>query len=254
MTVSTNKKPAQKTRALSTAQSAGRRTTSDFKALRYFAESERDTYLRGWGGGRPMDVAALRAAEDHMRLIRTLVKPLLVAGCDYPDHETGVNARGGHTYAVLLQLPRDVWPVHPSESAFANIVTRVDRPVVDSKEEAPFFVACEANSWEELYAAVEAKSRAGEWWTRAIGQRQVVYDWVYSRRFQLTGDDEDSLDLAIGAADMPLLDLAYFAEWCAAAPREVREHPVALRVLKTLAGDKTEAYLAELTSAKPVSE
>jgi hypothetical protein len=254
MAVSRNKETAQKTRALSTADSAGRRSPSDFKALRYFAESERDTYLRGWGDGRPMDVAAFRAAEDHVRLIRTLVRPLLVAGCDYPDHETGLNARGGHTYALLFQLPRDVWPVDPSESAFANIVTRMNNPVADFTEEAPFFVACEADSWEELYAAVEAKSRAGEWWTRAVGQRQAVYDWVYSRRFQFTGDDEDSLDLAIGAADMPLLDLVYFAEWCAAAPREVREHPVALRVLKTLAGDKAEAYLAEPKSAKPVSE
>jgi hypothetical protein len=72
-----------------------------------------------------------------------------------------------------------------------------------------------------------------------------VYDWVYERRFAQTGDDEDALDLAIGAADMPLLDLDYFAQWCAAAPSEVRAHPVALRVLTTLAGDDIEGYLAE---------
>jgi hypothetical protein len=219
----------------------GRRTNPEFKALRHFAEYERDALLRGGPGGRPMDHASFRLQEDHMRLIRALVKPLLAARCDYPSGETAVNERGGHTYALLIQLPRDVWPVDTTEQTFVKIAASLD----EESEDAPFFVACEGDSWEALFAVVETKSREGEWWTRAIGQRQAVYDRVYERRFRLTGDDEDALDFAIGAADMPLLDLDYFAQWCAAAPHEVRQHPVALRVLKTMAGNKAEAYLAE---------
>jgi hypothetical protein len=232
------------TRARSTAHNGGRSITDQFKALRHFAESEREAFLRRAAGARLMDLAAFGVEEEQTRLIRALVKPLLVVQCDYPYPETGMNARGRGTYALLIQAPHDVWPMPSTETAIVRTVSSVEDPAAEPAE-APFFVACEANTWEELHAAVEARSREGEWWARAIGQRQAVYDWVYERRFRLTGDDEDALDLAIGAADMPLLDLDYFAQWCAAAPDEVRDHPVALRVLKTLAGDDVEGYLLE---------
>ena len=233
-----------KTRKRSTAPSSGR-IDSKFKALRHFAERERETFLRRAVGARLIDLATFGAEEQQMRIIRALVKPLLVAQFDYPYPETGTNARGGRTHALLIQVPRDVWPMNSTEAASVNTVTSAEEPAAESTDTTPSFVACEANSWQDLYAAVEAKSREGEWWARAIGQRQAVYDWVYERRFGLTGDDEDALDFAIGAADMPLLDLDYFAQWCGAAPTEVREHPVALRVLKVLAGDDIEGYLAE---------
>lgn len=241
MPVSRRNKTTKKTRTGSTTH----HDTPEFKALRQFAECEREAFLRRAAGARLMDLATFGAEADHMRLIRALVKPLLVARFDYPYPETGINTRGGRTHALLLQWPRDVWPIDSIEKAFMRTVSIAAEPAAEPTGEVQFFVACEANTWEELYAAVEAKSREGEWWARAIGLRQAVYDWVYERRFLLTGDDEDALDLAIGAADMPLLDLDYFAQWCAAAPEEVREHPVALRMLKTLAADDVEGYLAE---------
>ncbi len=234
-----------KTCARSTGRSDRRHVKPQFKALRQFAESEREAFLRRAAGARLVDLATFGAEEQQTRLIGTLVKPLLVARCDYPYPETGTNARGGRSHALLIQARRDVWPMNPTEAASENARTSADDQTAGPADDAPFFVACEANTWEELYAAVEAKSRDGAWWARAIGQRQAVYDWVYERRFRLTGDDEDALDLAIGAADMPLLDLDYFAQWCAAAPSEVRAHPVALRVLTTLAGDDIEGFLAK---------
>ena len=233
-----------KTRKRSSADSSGR-INSKFKALRHFTERERESFLHRAVRARLMDLATFGAEEHHMRTIRALVKPLLVSQFDYPYPETGTNGRGGQTHALLIQAPRDVWPTNSNEMAIVDTTSSATKSAAGAADGAPFFVACEANSWDELYTAVEARSRDGEWWTRAIGQRQAVYDWVYERRFRLTGDDEDALDFAIGAADMPLLDLDYFAQWCAAAPTEVREHPVALRVLKVLAGDDIEGYLAE---------
>lgn len=241
MPVTKTKNTTKKTRARSTTH----RITPEFKALRHFAECEHEAFLRRSGGARLMDLATFGAEADQMRLIRALVKPLLVVRFDYPYPETGINMRGGRTHALLIQRPRDTWPIDSIEKALVRRVTSAAEPTAEPTDEAPFFVACEAKTWEGLYAAVEAKSRERDWWARAIGQRQAVYDWVYERRFLLTGDDEDALDLAIGAADMPLLDLDYFAQWCAAAPEEVRDHPVALRVLKTLAGDDVKGYLAE---------
>jgi hypothetical protein len=244
MPVNKRKKTATKTRTRATTPSGGR-INPEFKALRQFAECEHEAFLRRAAGARLIDLAAFGAEAEQMRLIRALVKPLLVARFDYPYPETGINTRGGQTHALLIQWPRDVWPIGSIEKALVRTVTSVAEPDAEPTDGAPFFVACEANTWEQLYAAVEAKSREGEWWARKTGQRQAVYDWVYERRFLVTGDDEDALDLAIGAADMPLLDLDYFAQWCAAAPAEVREHPVAVRVLKTLAGDDVDGYLAE---------
>ena len=225
--------------------------TKEFKALRHFAERERAAFRRRAAHARLMDLATFGVEEEQRRLIRALVKPLLVLQCDYPYPETGINARGGRTYSLLIQARRDVWPMSSTEPTILNAAASVPDPTAAPASDEPFFVACEGNSWEELYAAVEAKSREGEWWARAIGQRQAVYDWVYERRFRVTGDDEDALDLAIGAADMPLLDLDYFAQWCAAAPDEVRAHPVALRVLKVLAGDDVDGYLTDRGALPP---
>ena len=191
----------------------------EFEMLRYLEAHEREALKRGGHHGQPYTVEMYRAETVQLHRVGTLVKPLLEWRADWPYGETGVNSRFRRTYDLMVQMPKHgPQPDVPKETLWTlSKSSGVWVRVLDG-----------ASGWDELHAWVEAAARGGEWWTRPIGQRQKVYDFNYARRLSITENEDDARDLALGAADHPMVGYDYLSGWCAAAADEVLENPTAL--------------------------
>lgn len=178
-------------------------TVEAYEALHHLETLLQETIARGGHEAQPMDEATARAEQRQVFRIGTLVRPGTEWACDWPYHESGVNAVGGQSYSLVVTTPEG------------------ERRVV-----------ADGDDWDGLFADASRTAADQPFWARPLGARQRVFDHALAWRSAVGAEPLDAQDVAVGAADFPFLGPAYLLAWFRANPEEVAANHTAMKLVR----------------------